>query len=236
MNNRFFNRRQLLARSGAGAGLLGPDLAARQRRLLHAAETPVRSIRWLRDSRTSEPKAKAVIWLFINGGPSHVDTWDYKPELEKSDGKELEGFDKFTGFFSGAVGPLMKSPFEFAQHGESGKWVSEIFPHLSQHVDKMAFIHSAYTQVEQPQPRAVHDQHRLHADGLSLRRLVGHLRTGQRKPRSAGVRRDVRSQGPRSAERLLAELGSRFLAQRLSRHVAQAAAAIRSTTCNRRRN
>ena len=97
-------------------------------------------------------KAKRVIWLFINGGPSHVDTWDYKPELEKRDGQELEGFDKFTGFFAGSVGPLMKSPFTFKQHGESGKWVSSLFPHLSQHVDKMAFIHSGFTKSNNHSP------------------------------------------------------------------------------------
>ena len=85
-------------------------------------------------------RAKSVIWLFINGGPSHVDTWDYKPELARRDGQALEGFDKFTGFFSNAVGGLMKSPFEFTQHGQCGKHVSSIFPHLSRHVDKMAFI------------------------------------------------------------------------------------------------
>jgi hypothetical protein len=95
---------------------------------------------------------KRVIWLFINGGPSHVDTWDYKPELEKSDGKELAGFDRFTGFFSNSVGPLMKSPFKFQQHGECGKWVSEIFPNLSQHVDKMAFIHSGHTESNNHSP------------------------------------------------------------------------------------
>ena len=95
---------------------------------------------------------KRVIWLFINGGPSHVDTWDYKPELEKSDGKELEGFDRFTGFFANSVGPLMKSPFKFQQHGECGKWVSEIFPNLSQHVDKMAFIHSGHTESNNHSP------------------------------------------------------------------------------------
>ena len=64
----------------------------------------------------------------MNGGPSQVDTWDYKPELEKRDGQELPGFDKNTGFFTDQVGPLMKSPFKFAQHGQSGAWVSEIFP------------------------------------------------------------------------------------------------------------
>jgi hypothetical protein len=90
-------------------------------------------------------KAKSVIWLFMNGGPSHVDTWDYKPELTKRDGKELEGFDPTTGFFAGAVGPIMKSPFQFAQHGQSGAWVSEIFPNLARHIDKMAFLKSMWT-------------------------------------------------------------------------------------------
>ena len=66
-------------------------------------------------------KAKSVIWLFMNGGPSQVDTWHYKPELEKRDGKELEGFDKNTGFFTEQVGPVMKSPFKFARHGECGR-------------------------------------------------------------------------------------------------------------------
>jgi hypothetical protein len=98
------------------------------------------------------PKAKRVIWLFINGGPSHVDTWDYKPELERRDGQELQGFDKFTGFFADAVGPLMKSPFKFKQHGQCGKWVSEIFPHLGQHVDKMAFVHSGFTKSNNHSP------------------------------------------------------------------------------------
>ncbi len=97
-------------------------------------------------------KAKAVIWVFVNGGPSQVDTWDYKPELSKRDGQELPGFDKTTGFFINAVGPLMKSPFEFKQHGQSGKWVSSIFPHLSQHVDKMAFIHSLWTESNNHSP------------------------------------------------------------------------------------
>ena len=97
-------------------------------------------------------KAKAVIWVFINGGPSQVDTWDYKPELAKHDGKELPGFDKTTGFFIHDVGPLMKSPFEFKQHGQCGKWVSSLFPHLSQHVDKMAFIHSLWTESNNHSP------------------------------------------------------------------------------------
>ena len=95
--------------------------------------------------QTGEAKAKSVIWIFTNGGPSQVDTWDYKPELQKRDGKPLDGFDPKTGFFPGSVGPLMASPFKFAQHGQSGTWCSELFPQTSRHVDKMCFIHSCWT-------------------------------------------------------------------------------------------
>ena len=97
-------------------------------------------------------KAKNVIWLFINGGPSHVDTWDYKPGLVKADGQKLDGFDKTTGFFDNAVGPLLKPPFEFKQHGQSGMWASSLFPNLSKHVDKMAFIKSFHTQSNNHSP------------------------------------------------------------------------------------
>ena len=97
-------------------------------------------------------KATAVIWLFMNGGPSQVDTWDYKPVLQKKDGVKLENFDNNTGFFTDQVGPLMKSPFKWAQHGKSGTWVPEIFPHLSRHVDDMAFVHSCHTETNNHSP------------------------------------------------------------------------------------
>ena len=98
------------------------------------------------------PKAKSVIWIFTNGGPSQVDTWDYKPALAKRDGQTLEGFDRFTGFFANSVGGLMKSPFEFKQHGQCGKHVSSIFPRLAKHVDRMAFIHSGHTESNNHSP------------------------------------------------------------------------------------
>jgi hypothetical protein len=88
----------------------------------------------------------------MNGGPSQVDTWDYKPALANYDGKEFAGFDKKTGFFTEEVGPLMKSPFQWRQHGESGTWVPEIFPHMAQHVDDMAFIHSCFTETNNHSP------------------------------------------------------------------------------------
>jgi hypothetical protein len=93
-----------------------------------------------------------VIWLFMNGGPSQVDTWDYKPELTRRHGQELPGFDKKTGFFTDSVGPLMKSPFAWAQHGQSGTWASDLFPHMSRHVDKMAFLHSCHTESNNHSP------------------------------------------------------------------------------------
>jgi len=91
------------------------------------------------------PKAKSVIWLFMPGSPSQVDTFDYKPHLQKCDGQKLEGADPKTGFFT-TSGKALKSPFKFARHGESGAWVSEIFPHMSKHVDEMAFIYSCFSR------------------------------------------------------------------------------------------
>lgn len=147
--NRPWTRRQLLAQAGGGLGLVA--LASIFADQGHAATSD--SLNPLAPKPPHFPaQAKSVIWLFMNGGPSQVDTWDYKPELAKRDGKELEGFDKNTGFFTGQVGPVMKSPFKFAQHGESGHWVSDIFPHLAKHVDDMAFIHSCHTDSNNHSP------------------------------------------------------------------------------------
>jgi hypothetical protein len=147
-----YTRRQLLAQAGSGAGMLALATMLADAGLLRpasAAESNATGGKPL-NPLAAHPghfpaKAKSVIWLFMNGGPSQVDTWDHKPELAKRDGQELPDFDKNTGFFTGQVGPVMKSPFKFAQHGQSGAWVSEIFPGMAQHVDDMAFIHSCYT-------------------------------------------------------------------------------------------
>ena len=143
-----WTRRELLAKAGGGAGLLGlAGLLSDEGLLVSSASgaTGAGNLNPLAPKPSHfAAKAKSVIWLFINGGPSHVDTWDFKPALEKHDGQELPGFDRFTGFFANAVGGLMKSPFQFQQHGQCGKWVSEIFPNLARHVDKMAFVHSGH--------------------------------------------------------------------------------------------
>lgn len=142
------SRREMLKLAGGGIGALALQaLLASETRAADAGANPL-----TRRPPMSPARARAVIWLFINGGPSHVDTWDYKPGLEKADGKKLEGFDPTTGFFDGAVGPLLKSPFTFRQHGQSGMWASSLFPHLSRHVDKMAFIKSFHTQSNNHSP------------------------------------------------------------------------------------
>jgi hypothetical protein len=139
-------RRQLLQRAGAGFGLVAlQSLLARSGAAMSmnpmAPKTP-----------HFAPKAKSVIWLFMNGGQSQVDTWDYKPELQKRDGQPLPGFDAKTGFFPEQVGPLMKSPFDWARHGQSGSWVSSLFPHLARQVDRLAFIHSMHTESNNHSP------------------------------------------------------------------------------------
>jgi len=144
------SRRDWLRRAGSGLGMLGLTTLLQDEGLLAAPESAANPL--LMKQPHFPARAKSVIWLFINGGPSQVDTWDYKPALAKYDGKELEGFDKQTGFFANQVGPLMKSPFEFKQHGQCGKWVSELFPGMAQHVDKMAFIHSGHTESNNHSP------------------------------------------------------------------------------------
>ncbi|MCG8584241.1 MAG: DUF1501 domain-containing protein, partial [Pirellulales bacterium] len=85
-------RRQMLARCGSGAGLLGLAALLEQEGLLSpSAQAAAGKADPLAPKKPHfAAKAKSVIWLFINGGPSQVDTWDYKPALEKADGKELE--------------------------------------------------------------------------------------------------------------------------------------------------
>jgi hypothetical protein len=87
-------------------------------------------------------RAQHVIFLFMHGGPSQVDTFDYKPLLERDHGKPLP-FSK-PRVFSSATGNLLKSPWKFQQYGQSGAWVSDLFPHLARHVDDLCIINSMW--------------------------------------------------------------------------------------------
>ena len=86
-------------------------------------------------------KAKRVLMIFCSGALSHVDSWDYKPELIKRDGTPMPGADKLVTF-QGASGNLTKSYWDFKPRGQSGKYISDMLPHLAELADEMCFIHS----------------------------------------------------------------------------------------------
>ena len=88
------------------------------------------------------PRAKRVIFLFMKGGPSHLDTFDYKPLLQRDAGKELP-FDKPRVQFA-KTGKLLGSPWKFQQHGESGIRVSSLFPHVARHIDDLCILNSVH--------------------------------------------------------------------------------------------
>jgi hypothetical protein len=145
-----FPRRELLARAGLGLGAL--SLSGWWPRFAHgeapAAPSGVPHL---------TPRARRVIFLFMHGGPSQVDTFDYKPALQKADGQPLP-FDPAPNIDAKPV--LMKSPWKFAQHGESGQWVSELLPYTAQHADELCVVKS------------------LHSKGQSHGQAVSMLHTG----------------------------------------------------------
>ncbi|MBT5020581.1 MAG: DUF1501 domain-containing protein, partial [Planctomicrobium sp.] len=118
------------------SGSVGLSLAGLSGRTLEAATTS--------DQISHHtPKVKRVIFLFMHGGPSHVDLFDYKPELQKRDGGELP-FETPANLDAQRV--LMKSPWKFQQHGDCGQWVSELLPHTAKKVDDLCVIKSMHSR------------------------------------------------------------------------------------------
>jgi hypothetical protein len=126
-------RRELLRRSAAGFGslalasILGAEVQAPHPLAPKKPHFP--------------PTAKRVIFMFMHGGPSHIDTFDPKPQLDKSHGQPLP-FDRPLTFAEGSTGALMRSPWKFKQYGQSGLPVSELFPNVAQHVDDLCVVRS----------------------------------------------------------------------------------------------
>ena len=144
---RFVSRRDLLFEAGSGISGLALAFLLNQDGLLASGPAACSSAEgfpgspYLPKPPHFKPRAKSVISLFMSGGVSHIDTFDYKPELTKHHGQVLEGKGEIR-VRQGFPGPLMKSPFSFKQYGKSGAWVSELFPHVGGMVDELAFIHS----------------------------------------------------------------------------------------------
>ena len=131
-----FTRRQMLQISSAGFGQMA--LAG----LLNANTPAVNTNPLAPKAPHFAAKAKRVIFLFMHGGPSQVDTFDYKPLLERDHGKPLP-FPK-PRVFSAPTGNLLKSPWKFQQYGQSGAWVSELFPHVAKCVDDLCIINGMH--------------------------------------------------------------------------------------------
>jgi len=142
----FLNRREWWMTTGAGFAALPLHFLLQQD---CAAETPSTLAA---KAAHFAPKAKAVIFLFMFGGPSSMDTFDPKPALAKYHGKPLPGFDGKDNFFIDSKSTVLQSPFRFAQYGQSGQWVSDRFPHLAQCVDDICFLRSVKAENNNHRP------------------------------------------------------------------------------------
>ena len=142
-----YTRRDFLTRTTLGIGaatlasLINPDF-------LRASDPDLGGV--LRSTHVP-PRVKRVIYLLQSGAPSQLDLFDYKPSLERFHGTELpasvRGMQRLTGMTAGQKNfPLVQSPFTFAQHGDSGAWVSSLMPHTASIVDELCFVKSMYTE------------------------------------------------------------------------------------------
>jgi Protein of unknown function (DUF1501) len=136
----FSTRRKFLEQTGCGFGMLAASALSGK----FASRTMASSI-----VSHIAPRAKRVIFLFMQGGISQVDSFDYKPVLAKQDGQMI-GFDDARVLANtgkrGSNHRVMQSPWKFHPHGETGHMVSELFPHIGNHVDDVCFIHSMHTE------------------------------------------------------------------------------------------
>jgi hypothetical protein len=148
IKNQFLTRRQMLQRTGMGLGALAlgglfPEIAG-------AAPMAANSVNPLLPKGPHfAPKAKRIIHLFLNGGPSQVDTFDPKPSLTKYHGQTLPGEYLKT---ERKTGSAFKSPYTFQKYGQSGIEVSEIFSNVAQNVDDMCIIRSMHADVPNHEP------------------------------------------------------------------------------------
>ena len=147
-------RRQLMGRAATGIGtaalasLLNPSLFAGEEKEAKAIPTSGRGM--LKNFHFA-PKAKRIIYLFMSGGPSHIDLFDYKPKLKELHGTELPGSirngQRITGMTSGQKSfPCVAPMFQFSQHGKNGTWLSELLPHTGEIVDDIAIIKTLNTE------------------------------------------------------------------------------------------
>lgn len=142
------DRRTWLSRTGCGFGALAlHSLAASQtgaESLLASRRLGAKAV----NAFPSSPPAKRIIFLFMQGGVSQVDSFDYKPLLNQRAGEVLEFADsrQLAKIGKPTDQRLLATPWKFQQYGETGRWVSELFPQTAQHVDDLCFLHAMHTE------------------------------------------------------------------------------------------
>src|ERR1700745_994019 len=155
-------RRRFFGRTAAGIGTAA--LASLLNERLFASEVdPALKSGGILDALHYAPKAKRVIYLFMSGGPSHIDLFDYKSHLREFHGKELPSSvrngQRITGRTSGQSSfPCVAPMFEFKQHGQCGTWLSELLPHLGTVVDDIAVIKTLNTEAINHDPATTYIQ------------------------------------------------------------------------------
>lgn len=147
----FFGQTSLGVGTAALAGLFGDGTTA-------AATAPESAGQWANPGVGGQltqfhhaPRAKRIVYLFMSGGPSQMDLFDYKPRLNADNGKELPASIRMGQRLTAMSGhqatlPIAGSKFRFKQHGESGAWMSELLPHLAGVADELCFVKSVYTE------------------------------------------------------------------------------------------
>ncbi len=223
------SRRELLRQTGMGMGSLAlADILASQglvTKTAHGADAaggltlPGAAVPSSRPSANPLlPKlaprpatAKRVVHLFMNGGPSHVDTFDPKPMLDRHNGKPV-GTNLPTERKTGAA---MASPFRFRKYGESGIEVSDLFAHTAGMIDDICVIRSMHADVPNHEPSLML-MNCGEAPGSAVRRLLGPLRAGNREPESPRVHCDVPG---RVSDCRVAKLAGGLSAGDLSRNI-----------------
>lgn len=149
-----WSRRRFLARNAMGVGSVALAWLLRQEKLLATPPAIPRgpqSFDMKEKLTPARPQARAMISLFMHGGPSHIDLFDPKPELSKRSGEDYPGEVTFS-FVDRASKKLFGSPWKFQKHGQSGLDVSELLPHFAGIVDDVTVIRSMHTDINGHEP------------------------------------------------------------------------------------
>ena len=154
-------RRHFFGRSATGIGTIA--LASLLQEQGYGAVDPKLKSHGILPALHFAPKAKRVIYLFMSGGPSHIDLFDYKPKLKEFHGQELPASirmgQRITGMTSGQKSlPVASSIFKFAQHGKSGQWISDLLPNISTIADEMCIVKSMNTEAINHDPAITYIQ------------------------------------------------------------------------------